>query len=82
MLSTVKALKSILVTVNAGVISKDHWTQDPLKGGGRIIGECCHFIDLMRFLVGRKIVSVNGQAMFSEPVREIMTDQSSITLGI
>ena len=41
MLLTVKAPKSILVTVNAGVISKDHWTQDPLKGGGRIIGECC-----------------------------------------
>lgn len=46
------------VTVNAGAIPADHWTQDPKKGGGRIIGEACHFIDLMVFLARSKVVSV------------------------
>ena len=36
--------------VNAGMIPASHWMQDPLQGGGRIVGECCHFIDLMAFL--------------------------------
>ncbi|MBA7519425.1 Inositol 2-dehydrogenase/D-chiro-inositol 3-dehydrogenase [subsurface metagenome] len=41
---------SIIYRVNAGFIPKDHWTQDPGVGGGRIIGEVCHFIDFMIFL--------------------------------
>jgi predicted dehydrogenase len=45
------------MTVNAGMIPPDHWTQDPEIGGGRIIGEACHFIDLLRFLVGNTIIS-------------------------
>ncbi len=44
--------KMLNMTINAGNIDNDHWTQDPLRGGGRIIGEACHFIDLMRYLVG------------------------------
>ena len=47
--------KSMVMTVNAGPIPADHWTQDPLEGGGRVIGECCHFIDLLRFLAGSEI---------------------------
>ena len=81
LLSNVDQPKSIIMTVNAGFIPKEHWTQDSLKGGGRIIGECCHFIDLMRFLTGSKITSINGQAMASNSPREIMLDRSSITLG-
>ena len=49
--------KSFLMTVNAGAIPSDHWTQDPEAGGGRIIGEACHFIDLLRFLAGSRIAS-------------------------
>jgi predicted dehydrogenase len=45
------------MTVNAGAIPADHWTQDPEAGGGRIIGEACHFIDLLRFLAGARIAS-------------------------
>ena len=41
--------KVINIRVNAGFIPKDHWTQNPNVGGGRIIGEMCHFIDLMQF---------------------------------
>ena len=44
--------KSFVMTVNAGAIPKEHWTQDSALGGGRIIGEACHFIDLLRHLAG------------------------------
>ena len=81
LLSSVNAPKSLIITVNAGFIPKDHWTQDPLVGGGRIIGECCHFIDLMRFLVGQKIVSVSGRSILAGSSRTVMEDRSSITLG-
>lgn len=50
--------KSIVITVNAGEIPADHWTQDPGVGGGRILGEGCHFIDLARHLAGSPITEV------------------------
>lgn len=81
LLLSVKAPKSVVITVNAGFIPKDHWTQDPSIGGGRIIGECCHFIDFMRFLVGQKITSVSGRSMVAGSSSRIMEDRSSITLG-
>ncbi len=49
--------------VNAGFIPKDHWTQDPEEGGGRILGEVCHFVDFLGFLCGRPIVAVTGTLM-------------------
>ncbi|HUH98520.1 MAG TPA: bi-domain-containing oxidoreductase [Anaerolineales bacterium] len=49
--------------VNAGSIPLSHWTQDPALGGGRIIGEACHFIDFITFLVGAAPVSVTAQAL-------------------
>jgi predicted dehydrogenase len=49
--------KALTMTVNAGAIPADHWTQDPAVGGGRIVGEGCHFVDLLRFLVGHRITS-------------------------
>jgi len=49
--------------VNAGYIPLTHWTQDPALGGGRIIGEACHFIDLISFLVGAAPVSVAAHAL-------------------
>ena len=57
MLEGVDAPKSIVFTVNAGAIPADHWTQDPEVGGGRILGEACHFIDFCRFLTGQKVVA-------------------------
>ncbi len=48
--------KAIVITINAGEIPAEHWTQDLGTGGGRILGEACHFIDLARFLVGESIV--------------------------
>ncbi len=49
--------------VNAGFIPSNHWTQDPAIGGGRIIGEACHFIDVLTFLVGAPPVSVSAHAL-------------------
>jgi predicted dehydrogenase/threonine dehydrogenase-like Zn-dependent dehydrogenase len=51
---------SVVATVNAGAIPRDHWTQDPDVGGGRIVGEACHWMDLARSLVGAPIVSVHA----------------------
>ncbi len=59
MLDSVREPKSFIMTVNAGKIPLDHWTQDPEVGGGRIIGEACHFIDLLRFLSGTRIINSN-----------------------
>jgi predicted dehydrogenase len=56
LLETVKDPKSLIMTVNAGMIPPSHWTQDAEVGGGRIIGEACHFIDLLRFLTGNPIL--------------------------
>ncbi len=63
LLNGVSGPKSFIMTVNAGAIPADHWTQDVEAGGGRIIGEGCHFIDLLRFLAGRPIVSWNKVLM-------------------
>ncbi len=49
--------KAVVITVNAGAIPEKHWTQHRAVGGGRIVGEACHFIDLARFLVGHPITS-------------------------
>lgn len=57
LLKGVTGPKSFVMTVNAGAIPADHWTQDPEAGGGRIIGEACHFIDLLRFLACSPIVN-------------------------
>lgn len=56
LLGAVPGPKSFVMTVNAGAIPADHWTQDPAVGGGRIVGEACHFIDLLRFLAGGPVV--------------------------
>lgn len=55
--------KSLVMTVNAGAIPANHWTQDPEVGGGRLVGEGCHFIDLLRFLAGTPITQHQVLAM-------------------
>ena len=81
LLDTVKEPKSFIMTMNAGAIPADHWTQDNAVGGGRIIGEACHFIDLMRFLAGSKIVSVQARRMGETDAVQVLEDKASITLG-
>lgn len=55
--------KSIVIRVNSGIMPVDHWVNDPEIGGGRIIGEGCHFIDLAMFLAGSPIISVSAEMM-------------------
>ena len=55
LLAALPGPKSLVMMVNAGMLSPEHWTQDREVGGGRIIGEACHFVDLLRFLVGAPI---------------------------
>jgi predicted dehydrogenase/threonine dehydrogenase-like Zn-dependent dehydrogenase len=56
---------NVLVRVNAGYLASDHWLNDPLVGGGRLLGEGCHFLDLIVELAGARPVAVAAQA----PVR-------------
>ena len=72
--------KTFIMTMNPGEISMDHWTQDALVGGGRIIGEACHYIDLMRFLAGSKIKSFNAVRMGENEFVELTEDKALISL--
>lgn len=63
LLSAMNQPKSIVITVNAGAIPAQHWTQDAHTGGGRIVGEACHFVDLIRALVGQPIVGFSAMAV-------------------
>jgi predicted dehydrogenase/threonine dehydrogenase-like Zn-dependent dehydrogenase len=64
--SQVSGLKSpfhIHYRINAGYLPPEHWNHDPAIGGGRIIGEACHFIDFITFLVGAAPASVTAHAL-------------------
>jgi len=71
---------SILYRVNAGRIPKEHWIQDPAQGGGRIVGEVCHFIDLMHFLTGSLTTRVFAEAVSSRDHGVTDADSVFITL--
>jgi predicted dehydrogenase len=66
------------VLVNAGAIPPDHWTQRADEGGGRIVGEAVHFIDLARFFVGAPIVGLQVQTARAE---RVMDDVASIQIA-
>ena len=69
---------NIVATMNAGHIPSDVWVHDMEIGGGRIIGEACHYIDLCTYLSGSKVVAVCMNAMGTNP--EDNTDTASILL--
>lgn len=70
--------KNIVATMNAGFIPADVWVHDMEVGGGRIIGEACHFIDLCSYIAGSKVASVCMNAMGENPQEN--TDNVSILL--
>jgi predicted dehydrogenase len=78
-LATLVEPKCLIMTVNAGAIPNDHWTQSIEQGGGRIVGEACHFIDLLRFLTGAPVASVQVAGM-RRPDGPKRTDIAAITL--
>jgi len=59
LLAGVTGPKALVMTVNAGAIPAEHWTQDPAVGGGRIIGEACHILDEI-LVVSRVTIDVVG----------------------
>jgi predicted dehydrogenase len=63
LVSNLSEPKSIHYRINAGYVPLNHWTQDPETGGGRIIGEACHFVDFITFLVGGPPLSVTAHAL-------------------
>ena len=65
--------------VNAGYIPDDHWTQDELAGGGRIIGEACHFVDVIQYLDGSVLESLN--ITFADNEAYPKKDNAIITLS-
>ena len=71
---------SIIYRINAGVIPKDTWIQDPLVGGGRIIGEVCHFIDTCTYLTGAKPVSVFASCVKKDD--QSIPDEDNVNITI
>jgi polar amino acid transport system substrate-binding protein len=69
--------KSIFIRVNAGNLPVDNWVNDPQVGGGRIIGEGCHFIDLACYLAGSRIISV-----FAKEMKDIHNLNNDISINL
>ncbi|MBL8148850.1 MAG: Gfo/Idh/MocA family oxidoreductase, partial [Blastocatellia bacterium] len=71
---------SILYRVNAGFIAKNSWIQDPIQGGGRIVGEVCHFIDLMQYFTDAEPVRVFAESITTGSDKETDEDTVAITV--
>jgi len=67
------------MTINAGYIPSDHWVQDPKRGGGRIIGEGCHFIDLLSHIADNPVTTVSAAMVGGSAT--VRTDKMSIVLS-
>ena len=66
LLDAVPVPKALNIVVNSGHLPIDHWTQNSEVGGGRIIGELCHFIDLSRHLIGTKVAGWQKLSMICD----------------
>lgn len=66
------------ITVNAGAIPRGHWIQDPERGGGRMIGEGCHFIDLLAHVAGAPVKTVSAMMTGEGPV--VRDDKMAVLL--
>jgi predicted dehydrogenase len=77
LLATQRGPKALTLTMNAGALPSNHWTQDAAVGGGRIVGEACHLIDLARHLVGSPITDVRSTFLGTQG----SSDSASISLA-
>lgn len=71
---------TMIYRVNAGAIPRDHWIQDPREGGGRLVGEVCHFVDLMQFIAGADPVEVFATCIGTDNAELVAQDNVLITL--
>ena len=78
--ASIASPRTVSVRFNAGEIPAEHWTQDLEVGGGRIIGEACHGIDLATYLVGSPPVRVFAESVGGPTSPDITDDQCFITL--
>jgi predicted dehydrogenase len=79
-----RAAPAIIITVNAGTLPREHWQHDTEAGGGRIVGEACHFIDLARAIAGAQIVRlqvVTARTANDTPIDDIAAIQIGFTNG-
>jgi polar amino acid transport system substrate-binding protein len=68
--------------VNAGFVPRTHWTQNPLEGGGRILGEVCHFVDTILYLTDAKPMTVYAEAITSSNTDMVEADNVNITMKL
>lgn len=73
LLDRVTEPKAFIMTVNAGSIPSEHWTQDEKIGGGRVVGEACHFIDLLRHLAGSPIEDARSSYLGGDALNDKVT---------
>ena len=64
-LKTIKEPLALHYRVNTGFLGQDHWVNDPQQGGGRILGEVCHFVDFLTFLAGSLPIEVETKSVSS-----------------
>lgn len=72
--------RAFVMTVNAGAIPPEHWTQDPQIGGGRIVGEACHFVDLLRFLADSPVIDAHAVGLGGSSASNTPADKATFTL--
>jgi predicted dehydrogenase/threonine dehydrogenase-like Zn-dependent dehydrogenase len=65
--------------VNAGALPAEHWLRDPVAGGGRLVGEGCHYVDLCSAIVGRPLATVAATALGTGPTT-LAGDSFTLTL--
>tara|TARA_Y200000002_G_scaffold369282_2_gene363244 strand:+ start:203 stop:2332 length:2130 start_codon:yes stop_codon:yes gene_type:complete len=80
LLSSKKEPKTIIYTINAGHVPEDSWIQNMDVGGGRIIGEVCHFLDLIKFLVGSELISFNSN--FGSVSQNKLKSRDQVTINL
>ena len=80
LLAGVKEPKVFVMTINAGAIAASHWTQEPNAGGGRIVGEACHFVDLLRFMAGSPITAFHAASIGRTDGAAVTDDKATIIL--
>ncbi len=80
LLASKKAQKCFIFTMNAGFIPEEHWTQDSRIGGGRIIGEACHYIDLMRYLADSPFKTWSAIKIENKDTNSTRDDRAIINL--
>ncbi len=79
-LQPVAGPRTIVIRINAGAIPRDHWTQDPERGGGRIIGEACHFVDLAQALADSEITAISAISHGGTAIPAQLADDVSLSL--